>query len=436
MVMDEEPVPPSRVGVQASACPTGDGPRNKLKLELPPDHDLETICLKCLQKNPAHRYASAEALAEDLERWLRHEPIQARPSTIQERAVKWTRRHPARAGLIAVSAAAALGFVVLLLVSGQKLQVERNEALDQEKKAVAAAARADSEAKQANEAKARTRQNLYAADLLLAQHALDDGNLGLARRLAEAHRPGPNQEDLRGFEWRYLWQKCQGDQLHTLHGHSNGVYSVAYSRDGKMLASGGRAGAVKLWDVATRLPLDTLVAGRRPIVRVSFSADGQALATADESGLINVWDLATRVALWTHQGRNPHGVQLSPTGSRIGFTESPEAGGGPLTNTAARVVDWVTGQELLRVAAQDFESFSPEGQRAYVTGARPGRVELWDLATGQRLQTFPGLEVWIFPSPDGRLMVVLQGQNEQTTKTVGLVVNFLEELRAKMATAK
>src|SRR5262249_21864492 len=71
--------------------------------------DLETICLKCLEKAPQKRYASAEALAEDLERWLSGEPIRARRSGVWERAYKWTRRRPAEAALLLAASLLVLG---------------------------------------------------------------------------------------------------------------------------------------------------------------------------------------------------------------------------------------------------------------------------------------------------------------------------------------
>ena len=80
------------------------------------------ICLKCLEKDPARRYVSVLALAEDLERWLNHEPIRARPSTAVERITKWARRRPAIAALTALA-----GVLILVAITGITCQWRRAE---------------------------------------------------------------------------------------------------------------------------------------------------------------------------------------------------------------------------------------------------------------------------------------------------------------------
>src|SRR6266576_5312363 len=89
-------------------------PRQPRLLNPKVDRDLSTICLKCLEKDPQRRYSSALALAEDLERWLKHEPIHARRTGVLTRARKWVRRKPTSALLAAclVVIAAASGWIV------------------------------------------------------------------------------------------------------------------------------------------------------------------------------------------------------------------------------------------------------------------------------------------------------------------------------------
>ncbi len=103
LVREREPEPPRRLNARV-------------------DRDLETVCLKCLQKDPQRRYGSAELVAEDLERWLAGKPIQARRIGSWERLGKWVRRRPALAGLVAVSILAVLSLVGGLLWHNAQLQ--------------------------------------------------------------------------------------------------------------------------------------------------------------------------------------------------------------------------------------------------------------------------------------------------------------------------
>ncbi|MCF7762584.1 MAG: protein kinase [Verrucomicrobia bacterium] len=374
------------------------------------DRDLETICLKCLQKNPARRYASAGALAEDLERWQRHEPIRARRVSAGERLLKWTRRHPAFAALLLVAFVTPAVMIAVLFKAQATVLQERNIARNQERKANDSAASARASAHEVSVAREHTRQHLYAADMLLAQNALDQGNLEFARNLVEAYRPGrwdvPNLpgaggDDLRGFEWRYLWARCRGDKRQTLEGHLSPVYSVAFSPDGKQLASGDAPGKVLIWDIATLRPSLTLNVSDKAIVRIAFSHDGGALATGDELGRVKVWDLRTRDIVWRHEGRNVAGVQFSPITNWIGVTEGDL---GKSTNSVARVVDWTTGREVFRVGPiADFEAFTPDGRCALVTRPRAVGTEIWDLELGRVVKTVPEFNGTSLVSPDGRL---------------------------------
>ena len=244
------------------------------------DRDLETICLKCLEKEPARRYPSAAALADDLERSLRHEPIQARPVTPWQRVIKWTRRKPAIAAL-----AAAVAIVGLAGIAG---------VLSQWRRANANAARERNERRTAE-------ANLYAADMLLIGLALKDNDLGRARRLLARYEPRPGtglrrlnpDGDLRDWEWRYFHGLAQGDELFTLPGGS-----MAFLSPNQLIAL-DPDNAISIWDLNAKRRTQT----HRTVGNLSqftVSRGGRFLAGTDHARKrMTVWNLAPLAPVFT-----------------------------------------------------------------------------------------------------------------------------------------
>jgi hypothetical protein len=184
-----------------------------------------------------------------MRRFLADEPIQARRVGPLERLGRWGRRNPLVAGLsAAVVLMAALGFAG---VFGQMQVAVANAAEANQQR--------DEAQKQRDEVRVlneRLQRTLYAAHMNLAQQAWETnaGDAKLVRQLLEQHRPKPGETDLRGFEWHYLHRLCHSNLL-TLDGGADLVWGVAFSPDGKRLAScnGGvrdqdKPGEVKVWD--------------------------------------------------------------------------------------------------------------------------------------------------------------------------------------------
>jgi WD40 repeat protein len=261
--------------------------------------ELETICLKCLRKEPVNRYASAADLAADLGRFLAGEAIRARSPGTLEQVQRWARRNPAVAALLfLIAVIAALGF------AGVSWQWQRAEARAE------AEAEARREAKRlqekADRARAEAETALYFSRILQAQYEVEANHVPAARRLLELCRPAPGATDRRSWEWHYLQRLCHAE-LQTYRAEGGWAWDAVWSPDGHVLAvSAGlpygdparNPGWVILWDVATGRKLKDLRGHRGSVQRAIYSPDGQAVLTLSIDGSARLWDVATGKERW------------------------------------------------------------------------------------------------------------------------------------------
>jgi WD40 repeat protein len=334
-----EPVPPSR-----------------LVPGLP--RDAETIALKCLQKEPARRYESAAALAEDLRRFAAGEPIAARPVGRAERSWRWCRRNPVVAGLTAA---------VLLLFAAGFAGVSWNYW-------------------RAEAARRELEGTLYFQRIALAHRELLADKLGRALELL-----GLCPEPLRGWEWRYLERLCRVDPVVLRDPAKAEVTGVRFSPDGSRLAAACGDGTVKVWDLRARAVARTLRTGAGSLYAVAFHPGGTHLASSGTDGLVKVWELATGRQVFAaagYLGNNypygtAYGVAFSPDGRRLATGH----------DGAVMLWDWRANRLLRSLPGHEKQAisvaFSADGRRL-ASGGYGGRVMVWDAETGVRLHTLSG----------------------------------------------
>jgi WD40 repeat protein/serine/threonine protein kinase len=337
--------------------------------------DLETIVLKAMAAEPEDRYATAQGLADDLRRFLDHEPIQARPPSLAERCMKWARRHVA---VVVATAIALMIAVVALIVSTLLVVRSQREALRQ--RDIAHDLRRQAEIReQTLRASERTlRHHLYAADLKLAYQAWQNADVDSAVELLSRHQPEAGREDLRGFEWHYVWRLCHPESR-TLLGHTGDVYCLSYSPDGQTIASAGRDGTVILWDAETGESRLVLKGHSGEVNHVAFSPDGKAVATGGDDDTVRVWETDTGRCKATLHGHTDdvYGVAFSPDGRFL-------ASGG--CDDTVKLWETTGYQEhaTLRGHTHDVESlaFTPDGA-TLATASSDNTVRLWNPVTGE-----------------------------------------------------
>jgi tRNA A-37 threonylcarbamoyl transferase component Bud32 len=365
-----------------------DEPRSPRSLNDRIPRDLETICLRAMAKEPDRRYQSSRTFGEDLRRFLKGEPIQARPVTVWERGWRWAKRKPAIAALLAlVVFVTALGFG-LVTWQWQRVETARD----------GLAQKAGELAQKAGELEA---QNYY-GNIALAYQEVSADSLGQAEQLLDACPP-----KLRQWEWRYLQRLCRVEPL-TIRDQKDGVFSVAFSPDGQRLASARGDGTIGLYDVNTGEEIQTLQGHTDYVFSVTFHPDGNHLASASKDRTVRVWDLRTGKELFHCDGHRgdvggaAYGVAFSPDGEHLAAGSE---------NRMVSIWNASDGQKLRDLPGHEHRAmcvaFSPDG-RLLASGTTEGFLRIWDPRTGALL----GLPIRAHEkrmgavafSPDGRYL--------------------------------
>jgi WD40 repeat protein/tRNA A-37 threonylcarbamoyl transferase component Bud32 len=434
--------------------------------------DLDWIVMKCLEKDRTRRYETANGVAFDLKRHLNNEPVLARPPSAAYKFQKAFRRNKLVFAAGTAVAVALVAGLCLAALGWRQTRVERDKAIQAQAQAVAAQAnetrqRQLADAARANEANLRqqaeaaeltARQRAYASDMNVAMQALDGSNLGRALDLLNRQRPGPGQRDLRGWEWRYLWQQTHSDALFTLCQESAEINSLSVSPDGLSLAIGSlHQGGVSVRDLRTRQELFRLATNELRC-RVAFSPTEPLLAfagvtfetAAEEHTSLHLWNTVTRqmvaefpldascigfafsqdgrrLVTSTYRGhitlwRMPEGTQLASYPSAMGglavgtsFAGTADLSlvAGELSGGRISVVDLRDGKELWTAEAAKVYvtalAFSPDGKfLTSAAGFSESDIRLWDVATGKESGRLEGHGTWVSSivfSPDGKKLI-------------------------------
>ncbi|MFO0958542.1 MAG: serine/threonine-protein kinase [Isosphaeraceae bacterium] len=416
-------------------------PPSRLNGRVP--RDLEVICLACLEKEPRLRFPSAQALADDLRRFVAGEPIAIRPVGQVERFRLWCRRNPVVAALAGGLSLAMLAGTIVSLYFAREARQGQDAAEKNASKATAFAEQLGREKEQTEQQAGQIRDyagqlereqevtetSLYGAEMGLALRDLDNANYDRVRRRLEAYRPKSSDgPDRRGFEWFYLerllnpvplsfkfpqftmpkslslngrvlanqeigsrsygaWDIVEGRPLQRWTALGEGSV-LALDRDGRSLATTRRRPpTILIRDVASGHEVRSLRAHEAEVHALAFRPEGGLLASADLAGVIKLWDIPERDRLERtlkgHEG---------PISSLLFRPDGRILASCGLDGTA-RLWDVPEARERAVLGGHaglvGSAAFSPDGRQLLTVDTR-ATARLWDVESGRLIQAIRG----------------------------------------------
>ncbi|VTU02616.1 wd-40 repeat-containing protein : Serine/threonine protein kinase with WD40 repeats OS=Pirellula staleyi (strain ATCC 27377 / DSM 6068 / ICPB 4128) GN=Psta_3332 PE=4 SV=1: Pkinase: WD40: WD40: WD40: WD40: WD40: WD40: WD40: WD40: WD40: WD40 [Gemmataceae bacterium] len=362
--------------------------------------DLETVVLKCLEKNPDRRYATALVLADDLRRFLAGRPIAAQRVGPAESLRRWVARRPAPAALIAVVVLATVGSIAGGLYYNARLRSALEESEDLQRQTAAALAETDA-------LRADTRRQLDDTRRVLFAHQLAQLPALWLREPIRARQLLVDEKicppELRDFTWHYFQNQCALGERSYEAAHPGGTRAVAFLPDGR-LVSGGADGKLRYWPAPTSngRPGRAVAAHGKPVTGVA-ACDDRTVASSSLDRTVKVWTLDHPKPVRT--------ITVPAVVNGLSADRQNHRLAGACGDGVVRVWDRETGREVAALAAPQVPvtsvAFGDEG-RLVAAGAKDGSVRLWDLAT--RTAKVVGTEhtgavVGLAFAPDGTFVV-------------------------------
>jgi serine/threonine protein kinase/WD40 repeat protein len=413
--------------------------------------DLDWIVMRCIEKDRMRRYDTANGLAMDIQRYLRNEPVVARPPSTTYLMRKLIRRH--RFGFVAVVALVTVVSIGAVVSTWQAIRARMAEKEQTRLRLVEVDLRRRAETQEL-----AARQKAYAADMNVVRHSLAEGRLDRARELLYRQRPADGNTDLRGWEWRYLWQFCQSDAASVIGNVPSMEFSLSASHDGKWLAAGGHSiwnlqtreeTRIKAQDPVTFSPVAPILAAVRrttspsgetkhvivlwnastqqellefPLAadcgRLAFSGDGKTLATIGNgpSAHIELWRVSDGAKL-----RRISAPSITAPRVHQAFGVAPDlsVAAHAVPDGVVRVVDLQTGAERwAQVATKENVvalAFSPDSRTLATSGGpQESTIRLWDVGSGKETGHLTGhrsyVNALVFLS-DGKTLVTAGGDH-------------------------